>query len=200
MHKYNEKIKEINETIFADLIIEGEKMKYPDRPQNHYDLLRYVNMIPRKMLLLHGHENVIDFVLYALCADKGFNLQKAAFFIDNPDFDWLKGIAGFSRQDVYSGEDIWQDPHGFSSHMNSASFHQKVRSIHRPSMRKQGQQLHELVENLAHDVELKDPGFYTWDIKNDNNGIFLYEKNHDDASSDEYILDGLCLLGFCPIY
>jgi hypothetical protein len=175
-------------------------MKYADNPQRHYELLRYINTIPRKMLSLHGHGNVIDFVIHALCTERGFDLQKAAFFIDNPDFDWLKGIAGFSRQEMYPAEDIWQDPESFSTHMHEAPFHQKVRSIHRPSMKRQGQQLHELVQHLADDVQLNNPGFYTWDIKNDNNGLFLYEKDHDDASSDEYILDGLCLLGFCPVY
>ena len=62
----------------------------------HYTILNTLSKLPRKMLSLKGQENVTEFVLHELCHKNCFNLDKAAYFVDNPDFDCLKGMAGFA--------------------------------------------------------------------------------------------------------
>ena len=47
-----------------------------------------------------------EFVLHDICNPNCFNLQKAAFLVDNPDFDCLKGVAGFSADEAYQKHDL----------------------------------------------------------------------------------------------
>ena len=92
-------------------------------------MFRHLSELPQKIVNLHGLENITEFVLHDLCHRSCFNLNKAAYFVDNPDFDCLKGIAGFHHDEVYPGEDIWFNPQAFSDHMESASFNKKFDSF-----------------------------------------------------------------------
>ena len=60
-----------------------------------HDLLQKLSHLPKKIVALEGLEHTPSFVLHELCNESAFNLSKAAFFIDNPDFNHFKGIAGF---------------------------------------------------------------------------------------------------------
>ena len=90
----------------------------PQLLEKQNTMLRYVSQIPKKMLLLHGKDNVTEFVLHDLCHEHCFDIHRAAYFIDNPDFNFLRGIAGFSRDEAYAKCDaIWHEPEAFSQHM-----------------------------------------------------------------------------------
>src|SRR5437762_734031 len=86
--------------------------------------------LPKKMVSLHGAENIGEFVLYDLCNECCFNLSKAAYFVDNPDFNCTKGVAGFSRNEIQNAcSGVWDNPEAFSSCMRNSSFNQKVRHV-----------------------------------------------------------------------
>ncbi len=175
-------------------------MKREELSQKRHKLLNCLSGLPRKILLLYGQENVTEFVLHELCQKYCFNLTKAAYFVDNPDFDCLKGVAGFCRKESYTDGDIWQNPKAFSMHMKSAPFNKKVRLVTEASFKKKGESEEEVITNVSHNLEIKKPGLYVWNIKYDNHGYFIYEKADDDSYVNEHLIDGLYLLSFCPLY
>ena len=52
---------------------------------SQHNVLNTISRLPRKMLSLKNQENITEFVLHDLCNKKCFNLEKAAYFVDNPD-------------------------------------------------------------------------------------------------------------------
>lgn len=160
-----------------------------------------LSCLPRKILGLHGRDNVIEFVLHELSKQECFDLEKAAYVIDNPDFNCLKGVAGFCRPEAYqSKSDIWEDPDNFSEHMKKAAFNKKIRSFQQESYLKRGEKPEQIIEQICHELGFEKPSFYAWNMKHDNQGILLYEKHEPVECDCDYLLDGLCLIGFCPVY
>lgn len=164
--------------------------------------------LPEKLLLFHGMENISEFVLHTLCSRNCLNLSKAAYFIDNHDFDCLKGIAGFDKNELYHNDDInsdtedhnyiWQNTDHFSDHMKKCLFNQKVRNVMKPSASKASDE--DIINDLARELAINKPIFYSWKVKYDNKAIFIFETAEDDIDIDSDILKGICLLGFCPIF
>lgn len=165
--------------------------------ENSNALANYLNRLPRKMLALHGQDNMTEFVLHDLCNADCFNLKKAAYFIDNPDFNCLKGVAGYSAQEAYPASDLWENPEAFTQHMQQSSFNQKIRGYNGLSLRKQGKQDDAIVTDLANQFALPNI-FYGWQMKHDNHGLLIYEA--DQEFPHDYLMNGVCLLSFCPIF
>ncbi len=159
-----------------------------------------LSCLPRKILDLHGQENVIEFVLHELGREDCFNLEKAAYIIDNPDFNTIKGVAGFDRSEAFQGENIWKNPIDFSKHMSNSSYNKKIRGFHKPSCIKKNENNEKVVNEIAHDLGFDHPLFYSWNMKYDNHGLLLYEKHDTDECDCDYLLEGLSLIGFCPIF
>ncbi len=176
-------------------------MERKDPRDKKQRIVHFLSSLPRKILGLHGRGNVVEFVLHELGRQECFDLEKAAYVIDNPDFDCLKGIAGFLRPEAFDLKyDIWADPDDFSEHMKKSEYNKKVRCYQRESCVKKGEKNDQIVKEIAHDLGFEHPFYYVWQMKHDNQGILLYEK-HDDAKCDcDYLLDGLCLIGFCPVF
>ena len=170
--------------------------------QRQNKALKHLSALPRKMLLLHGMDNVTEFVLHDLCDAQCFNLTKAAYFVDNPDFNCTKGVAGFSREESFAGADaLWQDPKTFSAHMALSPFNQRVRSLNRCSIQKGAESREDLATMLAKDLGFANHGYCSWNMRYDNHGFMLYEKaDIAEPIADEQLLDGMCLLSFCPIF
>lgn len=166
------------------------------------DILERLSMLPRKMLQLHGRENVIEFVLYELCHQNCLNIDRAAYFVDNPDFDCLKGVAGHAKDQQYPHDGVWVAPEEFSAHMRQSSFNNQVRGLIRESAARKGQQDGEIASGLAQNLNFARHGFYSWPMKHDNHGIFIYERAQDDTAQyhDRFLPEGVCLLSFCPIF
>jgi hypothetical protein len=177
-------------------------MEHTDMSPRYRQILRSFACLPEKMLSFHSIDNVTEFVLHALCHEQCLNLAKAAYFIDNPDFDCLKGIAGFSKQNQFSDScDVWSRPQCFTKHMQACTFNQKVRSILVPSAKKLDRKKQELVDYLAHELAMHNPLAYIWNNKHNNHALILFERHEQDkAPLDSDILQGFCLLGFCPIF
>ena len=176
-------------------------MKPEDSSNKQYQVLMYLSTLPKKMVSLHGHENMTEFVLHDLCDEHCFNLNKAAYFIDNPDFDCLKGIAGFARDEAMKSCNIWQCPSEFSGHMQQSPFNQKVRGLVRNSIKHSSHEPKEIVETIADYLKLEHPSFCLWDMKHDNTGILIFDKAcQEESIHEEYLQNGLSLLSFCPVF
>lgn len=162
-------------------------------------ILNCLSAIPQKVLSLHGTENMSEFVLHEICNPECFNLTKAAFLVDNPDFDCLKGVAGFSADEAYQKQPIWDNPELFTDHMKKAAFNQKVRSIIKPSMRKSHKSEQETTQIVGDYLGLQKPSYCSWQMKHDNHGILIFEQQLSCPVSPDILLNGACLLGFCPV-
>ena len=175
----------------------------PEIMYRHAQIVDNLRRLPRKMLQFHGHDHVTDFVLHELCSKNCFNIPKAAYFIDNPAFNCLKGIVGISGEELQGFEDVWKNPDAFREKIAQSPFNQKVRSFNYESRKNCGHSPEAMAEQVAEELGLKDYGFYMWDMKHDNHGFLVCEKNQaEDADHphEEVMVDGLCLLSFCPIY
>ncbi len=169
----------------------------------HAQIVDNLRRLPRKMLQLHGRDNITDFVLHELCSKDYFNIPKAAYFIDNPAFNCLKGIVGISGEELQGFENIWTNPDQFIEKVAQSSFNQKVRSFNYESRKNRGHSHEEMAETIAEKLGLNDYGFYAWDLKHDNHGFLVCEKNSspdEEHPHEEIMVDGLCLLSFCPVY
>ncbi len=162
------------------------------------EILDHLIALPQKVLSLHGIDQTPAFVLHDLCSTGCFDLKKAAYLVDNPDFDCFKGITGFSKEESFD-EIIWETPELFIKHMEDSPFNQKVRTINEVSPRRAGKTDHESIVRMSNYLGLNQPLFCTWKMKHDNHGILLYEAQNGFDVSDT-LNKGACLLGFCPIY
>lgn len=169
---------------------------------NHARVLDSLRRLPRKMLNVHGIDNMTEFVLHELSGKNCFNLQKAAYFIDNPDFNCLKGVVGVSHDELHNLDDIWSNPEAFTEYMAQSPFNTHVRSFLSTSHKRHGELYEKTAESLAKELGLDSYGFYSWDMKHNNHGFLVCQKNNDHAlnTDEDIIVDGLSLLGFCPVH
>lgn len=175
----------------------------PEIMYRHAQIADSLRRLPRKIVQLHGRDNVTDFVLYELCSKNCFNMPKAAYFIDNPAFNCLKGVAGISGVELNNADNIWDKPEEFVAKMVQSPFNQKVRSFSYDSRKKREESEASMAKTIAQELGIADYGFYSWDMKHDNHGFLVCEKDVTSPcghTTDDVVIDGLCLLSFCPIY
>ena len=170
--------------------------------QQHKKLLRCLGSLPKQIMNLSSFDNATEFVLHGLCSKDCFNLYKAAYFVDNPDFDMIKGVAGFSKDEGdLEWQNIWEDPESFTLFTKSLPFNKKVRTFASNSYKRKNQSFEKLVESIANDVGFEKPAYCVWDMRHFNHGLLVYEKVNDDKCElfNEHFVDSLYLLNFCPM-
>src|SRR5204862_3622782 len=135
-------------------------MKPENMMNNHAHVIDRLRRLPRKMLLLHGLDNVTEFVLYELASKYCFDLKKAAYFIDNPDFNCLKGVVGISNTELHDIENIWVNPDTFTKYMVESPFNQHVRSFTYKSHKKNNESYEKIANIIAHELGIEKHSFY----------------------------------------
>jgi len=164
-------------------------------------LLSYLNHLPRKMLSLPEQDNITEFVLHELCCPHCFDLKKAAYFVDNPEFNCLQGVVGLCRSQAYATDNIWDTPEEFSKHMRNASFNQQVRGMRKESLKKSPRADEMIAQEIARDLGFSDSGFFAWNGKYQNHGILIFERPaKNDGRVDAHFVNGVSLLSFCPLF
>lgn len=169
----------------------------------HNDILKVLSKLPRKIVSVHGRINIPELVLYDFCNEACFNFAKVAYFVDNPDFNCFKGVAGIAKDECAacaSIADVWQEPEQFQSIMEKSAFNTKVRSIDQPSIGRKGGQNQEFIKNIARDLAFSNPDFCGWQSKHNNHGYLIFERSGDHSGTmNEHVMNGAYLLSFCPI-
>jgi hypothetical protein len=176
-------------------------MKQNEVAPRYQKLLRCFTHLPQQILSLHEIDNVAEYVLHSLCDEGCLDISKAAYFIDNPDFDCLKGIAGFDKsEEVHSCEIELDDKGQFKDHMNMCAFNKRVRTINIPSLKRTGETQDKIALHLGGVLGMENPAFHSWGIKHDNHGLLIFERSiSDDNQLNQEFLRALSILGFCPI-
>ncbi len=169
--------------------------------KREYEVMLCTTSLPQHMIRHHGVDNMTEFLLHNLCQTGCFNFTKAAYFIDNTDFNHFKGIAGVARHELYK-KDHWQNPEQFSDYMKQSNFNQKVRTIERESIGVKNKRPEKTVQEIAELLELKDPAYAMWQIKYDNAGLLIFEAEdpQERESFKDHLYNAVHLFGFCPIF
>ena len=168
--------------------------------QKHYELVKFMSKMPGKIVGLHGLENITEFVLHDLSSSDCFNFSRAGYFVDNPDFNYFKGVAGYDINHLFQ-QTIWEDPNIFSSHMKGVPFNSLVRKFERPSPLKGSICEKDFVLGVADELAFKEPGYYCWKMKHDNHGLIIFEQMNGHTHWDHHdIANGAHLLSLCPVF
>lgn len=177
-------------------------MKRRDSYERHREVLECLSSLPRKIMAVHELENVSEFVLHDMCNERCFNMLRAAYFVDNPDFKCLKGVAGFCRDENPRVIDsVWGDPTAFSRLMLESAFNQRVRSVLVDHSAMRDPLPAYITQQLVPMLGFQHPALRMWDLKHYNQGLIVYDQAEaDDELLEEYLVNGLHVLGFCAIY
>lgn len=163
--------------------------------QKHSNLLNRLHRLPRKIVQFNGTHNMSEFILHELSHSDCFNINKVAYFIDNPDFDCLKGIVGVDHTNGAFLQNIWDNTSKFTSHMKCCEFNQQVRSFEGESLAKRSMAHTIIADAFADELGIERPCVYMWAMKYNNNGLLLLDKNDDHNILDEdYLMNSAHLL------
>ena len=165
-----------------------------------YEVLARLSLLPRKIIALHVQDApyMAELILHELCDRHCLDFDQAAYFVDNPDFDCLKGVAGFDRHDHKTNHILEPHEH-FIAHMPDCRFNTLVRDLSYASYKRAQRDEQDIVRDLARDLDIKNACCIVWRLKHDNHGILLYRINHHDDDIREHIENGIHFLSFCPI-
>jgi hypothetical protein len=158
--------------------------------------------LPHKILRYHEVDGLAQMILHELGHNKAFNLSKAGYFVDNPDFNCLRGVAGFSSDECRRHkDDLWETPVSFLEDMKEAEFHQKLANFYHTSVSHNNKN-HEVEEDavyeLGHALGMTNPEFVVWKIKHGNNGLLLFEATEHVAHHHRDLLHNMVpLLSLC---
>ncbi len=172
-----------------------------DKNERIHQILLKTAHVPKHLIHHYERNNVAEFVLHSLGNQECFNLSKAAYFIDNPDFNHLQGIAGYHVNEAYK-ENHWETPDIFSQHMQTTPFNQTVRGLSLPSIQKNKKSQQDVAHELAYSLGIEKPNFLSWPVKYENYGFLVFEPSPEDDPEflQEQLEIGAHLLGFCPIF
>lgn len=165
---------------------------------DHHELLSYLNHLPKRMISLQERDNITEFLLHGLCNNSCFNFERAAYLVDNPDFDCLKGVAGFCASQQM--ENHWDQPDQFTKKMSECQFNQRVREFTSNGIDSLATSEQQAMEHLASQLRLDNHEYRLWSVKHGNRGILLFKRIGPANGCEEYIFNALHLLSFCPVY
>lgn len=161
-------------------------------------ILEFLSVLPERIITLHGTDNIAEFLLYDICHHDNFLIKKAAFFIDSPDFNCLKGLAGINTENKFD-KTHWEEPDDFSAHMNGCSFNQLVRDIEQATIHNSPYDPVKAAK-LAKDLDFNNPMYHSWQMKHENRGFIIYETQQELSDQEHHLHKSLNLLGFCPVF
>ena len=164
-------------------------------------LLAYLGALPGKMISIHEANNLSAIVLHDICNMPCFGVHKAAYFVDNPEFNTCAGIVGFCKDERCDWCNAWQDPVIFDRAMQTSAFNQQVRALLLESIVRNKLIHADVVKRVAPQLGFAHPVWHAWHLKHGNDGLLVYEKDdHNDTSFDQHFINTLALLGFCAIH
>lgn len=175
-------------------------MKHEDLARRNASIAAWLSHLPRKMLAIHGHDHLPIFVLHELCHEGCFDLVKAAYLVDNPDFDCVQGVAGVAREHAMNACDIWGNCDQFVERVAQSPFNHSVRNVAMRSARRGSMTDETLAKKVCAQLGMRCDGYCSWTMKHANHGLLVFEQAQTGHPLEhEHILNGASLLSFCPI-
>ncbi len=176
---------------------------YDSAADPNNNLVEKITHLPHKILKYHEVDALHQIVLHDLCHSTGFGLKRAIYMVDNPDFDYLKGVAGFCNKECcLHKHNVWQEPDTFKKDMKEASFHNDARRYLRMSLKRKDIDITNSseVKDLGRDMGLEHPQFIAWGMKYGNHGLLMFEKEKDLCIWRQGLLfNAVALLSLCGL-
>ncbi len=170
-----------------------------------YRLVHNLSLLPHKILQFYDVDGLSQLVLHELCHESGFNLKRATYLVDNPDFDHLVGAAGFWHEECsLHDDDLWHNPYSFAKDMKKADFHNHVKNFFRNSLRRQDVNLNDAKEvlSLAKFMGMSTPAYFSWQMKHGNHGILIFETGSKEDFPEwkrNLLKNYVALLSLCSV-
>ncbi len=163
-------------------------------------LLEKYGNFSKKLTRHHHVENLSEFLLHDICDTDLFGLTKAAYLVNNPDFACLKGIVGYHYPESFQLGESWLNPKDFTDHMKNSKFNNQVRAMQIPAFSLKSYDYKDKIFKMAEELNMNQPLYHVWDLKHENQGIFLFEEGFDQRSHRDHLEKFLYMLSFCPIF
>lgn len=163
------------------------------------DLLNMLLDLPNKILLHHEVEGLAQLILHDVAHDKHFGFKRASYLVDSPEFDCLRGVAGYVDQECrHHGQDLWANPHSFADDMREAEFHNHLLKLMRKSI-KRGDNHVDAARGVALELGMVNPWVYAQDLRHGNHGLLIVEEGVKklDADDHELLAHISAILGLC---
>jgi hypothetical protein len=174
-------------------------MKSHGESPRHPEVLARLSLLPRKMIRCYSAQHMSEFVFHELCHLQCFDLGKAAYFVDNPDFDCLQGVAGYDKAEHTAHHDL--DCHSdFADHLGECTFNKKIRGLSKKSFKRAKISERDILKEFTQALAMQDACVYVWPLKHDNYGIIIYERSPCPEDLHEHIKNGLHFLSFCSLF
>lgn len=182
----------------------GDKVLDKNAFGDDHRLASYLSGLLHKALHFYDVDGLPQIMLHELGHDNSFALNKATYLIDNPDFNHLLGVAGYSQNEChYHDEDMWKDPYSFLSDMKQAEYHNSVREFLSDSLKRKDIDLDSAkeVKELGTNLGIEKPEFFSWNMKYGNHGILLFERKKEENNPwrKGFLQNVAALLSFCGI-
>lgn len=154
-------------------------------------LLMMLLDLPNKILSHHEVDGLAQLILHDVSHDRHFGFKRASYLIDNPEFDCLRGVAGFINDECkHHHEDLWLEPHNFKRDMREAVFHNQLLQMAAKSIKKGSSVGNhtEAIRNVAFDLGMINPWVYAQDLRHGNHGILIVEEGVKRLDNDDHEL------------
>lgn len=174
-------------------------MEHKDVVTRYPNLFYCLSSLPEKIVATHGKENLAELVLYELAHPHCLDFSKAAFFIDNPDFNCVQGMVGLVVNE-HEQEDVWHHEAEFTSRMKLSSFNRAVRMMRHQSVAGNESAKAALLQTIAGELRFVNPAWRTFPLKHGNQGMLLFEATPAHQSLEKQVAQAASLLAFCPIF
>ncbi|MBL4587744.1 hypothetical protein JKY79_00170 [Candidatus Babeliales bacterium] len=175
-----------------------------DSTVHHKDdqsMMEHLVSLPKRILRYHELDDLTHMVLHSLSHNQCFGLKKATYLVDNPDFDHLKGVASFTKDECcLHKEDIWEKPECFVPDMEKAPYHHDIKKFLKMSLKKKNIDLHsdQDIKDLGKDLGMENPSYHCWHTRHGNHGLLLFEGEKELDDWHKKLLDNFAaLLSMC---
>ncbi|MFH1831727.1 MAG: hypothetical protein ABH827_02885 [bacterium] len=168
------------------------------------EFLKTILAIPRKILDNHEVDGLAQMVLHELGQEKNLDLKRAYFMVSSPDFNHVRGVAGFcSQESSDSCQVMWQDPNLFHQKIQTSAFHENMKKfLQKEDFHRDGVvQSSKYIDDIKAILNIESPSVYTWNLRNNNKGILIFEESQKRLCTchPEVLEHVTALLGLCPL-
>ncbi len=168
---------------------------------SHLNIVENILELPGTILKNHDKHGIHDLILHNIASEKCLNFSKAAYLIDNPDFNCLQGICGYSKKCSPKLTALETDKQ--LEAIKNCQYNTLVKDFKDESLKAKNitfsdsnfKNLHKLAQSL----EIEKPEIFSWDLKHNNYGILIFENQEKHCCNwKEKLLSKVAhLLGMC---
>jgi len=176
--------------------------KIPDNFLSDERLLRTLLNLPLKILRNHDVEGLPHIILHEIAHANHVGFKRAYYFVDNPDFACMKGVACFCNEHHNEAIDPWHDPQTFVQNVQQSPFYDEMQKFVQHNVeREKGACKIDALSILSKKLGMNEPQVFTWDMRHGNKGILIYEEGDKQwCRNNPELLDHIsALLGLCPL-